>query len=132
MRKFTTRFIGFCLILVPKLAWSLVFAAADDQGRRFFLDPDGMHRKGYIVYIWAVQRNPQPDASGVWVVRSQREFDCRLRRTRTMWLTSYADLEEAGSPKQSGAVSNPEWVSVDPDAVMTSLLDQACKMIMQK
>jgi hypothetical protein len=91
-----------------------------------------MHRKGYIVYMWSVQRNTQPDASGVWVVRSQREFDCRLRRARTMWLTSYADLEEAGSPKQSGAFSNPEWVSVDPDAVMTSLLDQACKMIMQK
>ena len=131
-RRLMMRFIGLSLIFLPKLALSLAFVTADDQGRKFFLDPEAMHRKGYIVYIWAVQRNPQPDNLGVWVVRSQREFDCRLRRSRTMWLTSYADQEEAGSPIQSGPIPNPEWAAVEADAVMTSLLDQACRMIMQR
>lgn len=105
--------------------------ASDAQGNTFHLDTAGMTRKGYVVYVWALKNLAQADASGAMSVRTQVEFDCRFRQTRTMWETLYSERDEGGTVIRSGMVARPEWTPVKAASVDEALLDHACRRIMR-
>lgn len=105
--------------------------ATDAQGNTFHLDTAGMHRKGYVVYVWTVKNLAQADANGALSIRTQVEFDCRFRQTRSMWETLYRERDEAGAVLRSGMVARPEWVPVVAGSPEDALLEQACRSIMR-
>lgn len=104
---------------------------SDEQGNAWTLDTQGMHRKGYVVYVWQVQNLAKPDEHGALSVRSQVEFDCRFRQSRTMWVTLHTERDEGGKVISSGAVMRPEWTPAAPGSVTDTLIDQACRRIMR-
>jgi len=124
-----------CVWLSLMCIVSLVHAAepvvSDAQGNNWRLDAEGMHRKGYVVYIWQVQNLSQPDEQGARSIRSQVEFDCRFRQTRTMWVTLHSERDEGGKVISSGAVMRPEWVPAVVGSVAEKLLEDACRRIMR-
>lgn len=104
---------------------------SDAQGNVWYLDTEGMHRKGYVVYVWQVQNLAQPDEHGARSIRSQVEFDCKFRQSRSMWTTLYTERDEAGKVISSAAVVQPEWIPAAPGSVSDVLIDQACRRIMR-
>lgn len=129
--------------LIPVLLLSLAAVATsaragerapvttDSQGNTYHLETEGMTRKGYVVYVWQLQNLARPDANGALSIRSQVEFDCRFRNTRTMWTTLHSERDEAGKVISSGMVARPEWVPVTAGAADDALLDYACRRIMR-
>ena len=105
--------------------------ASDTNGNTWHLDTGGMTRKGYVVYVWQLQNLAQPDANGALSVRSQVEFDCRFRNSRTMWVTLHSERDEGGKTISSGMVTSPEWIPAAPGTVSDTLLDFACRRIMR-
>lgn len=122
--------LALCLaVALPAQASEPV--ATDEQGNTFHLDTAGMHRKGYVVYVWTLKNLARADAEGALSIRTQVEFDCRFRQTRSMWETLYGDRNEAGTVIRSGMVTRPEWVPVVAGSPQDALLDQACRSIMR-
>jgi hypothetical protein len=119
------------LLGIVTLAPAVEPVVSDAQGNAWKLDTEGMHRKGYVVYVWQVQNLAQPDEQGARSIRSQVEFDCRFRKSRTMWITQHTERDEGGKVISSGAVMRPEWAPADPGSVTDTLLENACRRIMR-
>ncbi len=117
--------------VLPVQAGDLPLVASDAQGNTYHLDTAGMTRKGYVVYIWQLQNLAQRDGNGALSIRSQVEFDCRFRQTRTMWINLHTEPDEGGKLISSGMVNRPEWAPVTPGTAAETLLDHACRHIMR-
>lgn len=133
-RQFSVLFaFAACLLSAANAGHALErpSVATDAQGNIFHLETDGMTRKGYVVYIWQLQNLAQRDADGALSIRSQVEFDCRFRQTRTMWLTLHTERDEGGQIIRSGSVMRPEWMPVQAGTTADILLDHACRHIMR-
>lgn len=133
----TGRLMRISSLALLSLLGSLTLAHAaepvvsDAQGNAWQLDAEGMHRKGYIVYVWQVQNLAQPDEQGAKSIRSQVEFDCRFRQSRIMWITRHSERDEGGKVISSGLVTRPEWTPAAPGSASDTLLENACRRIMR-
>lgn len=117
------------LLCAHAAAWSPV--VSDQQGNQYLLETEGMTRKGYLVYVWQLANLVQRNEQGALSIRSQMEFDCRFKQSRVMWLTYYAELNEAGTTLSSGAVASPQWLPAQPGDTADTLIDYACRRIMR-
>ncbi len=120
-----------CLLFGVSLAYAAEPVVSDAQGNAWQLDTEGMHRKGYVVYVWQVQNLAQPNEQGARSIRSQVEFDCRFRQSRIMWITLHSERDEGGKVISSGLVTRPEWSPAEPGSVTDTLLENACRRIMR-
>ncbi len=98
----------------------------DGQGNAYFLETDNMTRKGYMVYAWQQVNRVQPDDKGALHVRSQLEFDCKYKKSRTMWMTLQTELDGKGTTISSAATSDPEWLPAADGTLLGKMLEFSC------
>ncbi len=98
----------------------------DSQGNAYFIETDNMTRKGYMVHAWQQVNRVQPDDKGAMHVRSQLEFDCKYKKSRTMWMTLQTESDGKGATISSSATSNPEWVTAEDGTLLGKMLEFSC------
>ncbi len=98
----------------------------DSQGNAVYLETDNMTRKGYMVHAWQQVNRVQPDDKGAMHVRSQLEFDCKYKKSRTMWVTLQTEPDGKGSTISSAANSDPEWLPAEDGTLLGKMLEFSC------
>lgn len=114
------------VVAMPAQADTRADMGADAEGNAYYLETDNMTRKGYMVYAWQQVNRKQPDDKGALHVRSQLEFDCKYKKSRTMWLTLQTEPDGKGTTISSGATSNPEWVAAEEGTLLGKMLEFSC------
>lgn len=114
------------VVAMPAHADTRADMGADAEGNAYYLETDNMTRKGYMVYAWQQVNRKQPDDKGALHVRSQLEFDCKYKKSRTMWQTLQTEPDGKGATISSGATSNPEWVAAEDGTLLGKMLEFSC------
>lgn len=114
------------VVAMPAHADNRADMGTDAEGNAYYLETDTMSRKGYMVHAWQQVNRKQPDDKGALHVRSQLEFDCKYKKSRTMWITLQAEPDGKGATISSAAAGNPEWVAAEDGTLLGKMLEFSC------
>ena len=95
----------------------------------FYVDPGSIRKSGATSKMWLLLdfKKGQRDAGGnpYRSAKSQEEFDCEQRRTRTLFKSLYTRKLGADGPYYQSAEAGP-WSAIEPESGAEALWKFAC------
>ena len=95
----------------------------------FYVDPGSIRKSGSTARMWLLLdfKKGQRDAGGnpYRSAKSQEEFDCEQRRTRTLFKSLYSRKLGADGPYYQSAEAGP-WSAIEPESGAEAMWKVAC------
>jgi len=123
--------LALVLAAVSGAAMAEWVAISENDETRLYADPTTIRRSGSIVKMWTLydlkspQKNPNKGDAPFLSVKTQKEFDCKEERHRSLYFSHHSG--KMGTGKVVFTNENPiNWSPVPPGSIVGTVWEFAC------
>jgi hypothetical protein len=96
------------------------------EGDTLYVDFERIRKHGGYVYYWDLSNFFKPIGTGVLSSKVYKQGDCKLFRFKWLSRSHHTQPMGDGTPFESGAAKNQEWIYPNPNSVDERILESVC------